>query len=327
MKPDVLVTHEMFPEVLEFLGRHCSVECHAAAEPLGPEALAGRLAGKDGALLMEYDRVDAALLARLPRLKALANCGPGYANIDVVAATARGVQVTNTPGVAADTAADHAFALMLACARRLTGADRWVREGGWQSLRYGDWLGIDVHDAAIGIFGLGRVGKAVARRALGFSMLVLYHNRHRLPEPIEAEAEATFCSKEELLRLADFVVLTLPGTPENHHYLGAAELALMKRGAYLVNIGGCGVVDDEALIGALQEGRIAGAGLDVFEREPHVDARFRDLPNVVLTPHIGSGSHETRLKMAMLAAENLVAALTGGRAPNLLNPNAKENAT
>jgi lactate dehydrogenase-like 2-hydroxyacid dehydrogenase len=326
VKPAVLVTHEMFPEVLEFLRRHCRVECHAAAEPLGPQALAGRLADKDGALLMDCDRVDAALLAGLPRLKALASCGPGYANIDVVAATARGVLVTNAPGVAEDTAADHAFALVLACARRLVGADRYVREGRWQGLRYGEWLGADVHDAAIGIFGMGRVGKAVARRALGFSMLVLYHNRHRLPEPIEAETEATYCTKDELLRLADFVVLTLPDLPENHHYLGAAELALMKPSAYLVNIGGCGVVDDDALIAALGEGRIAGAGLDVFEHEPHIDQRLRGLDNVVLSPHIGSGSHATRLRMAMLAAENLVAALTDSRAPNLLNPNARGSA-
>ena len=226
---------------------------------------------------------------------------------------------TNTPGVLDETTADIAWALLLASARRVVGADKWVRAGQWQGWKFHDaWLGTDVHHATLGILGMGRIGRAVARRAAGFSMRVIYHNRNRL-DP-EQEAGASWVSMADLLRDADFLVLMLPYSPTVHHIIGAQELAAMKSSAHLINVARGGVVDDNALIEALQQNRIAGAALDVFENEPALDSRFCALDNVVLTPHIGSSTRATRLAMAMLAADNLIAALSGQRPPNLLNP-------
>ncbi|MFA6311901.1 MAG: D-glycerate dehydrogenase [Sterolibacterium sp.] len=316
----ILISREVYPEVLARLEQHFEVDYHAVDAPLTAEQLAARLADKDGVLTMPTERIDAALLATCPRLRAVCNSAVGYNNIDLDACTRAGVMATNTPGVLDDTTADIAWALMLASARRIAAADQWVRAGQWGGWKFKGWLGQDVHHATLGILGMGRIGQAVARRAAGFEMRVIYHNRTRLPVEREAECRANMVDKATLLRESDFLVLMLPYSPEAHHAIGTAELALMKPTAHLINVARGGIVDDAALIEALQARRIAGAGLDVFEGEPALDPRFFTLDNVVLTPHIGSASSATRMKMAMLAADNLIAALTGGVPPNLLNP-------
>ncbi len=322
MKPKVLVTREVFDETLEYLGAHCQVESNQKDVPFDPAELARRLADKDGLMCCLTDRVDATLLAGSPQLKVVANIAVGYNNIDLDACTARGVMATNTPGVLDDSTADLAWTLMLGAARRLTELERRVRNGEWTSWRLKQWLGVDVHHATLGVFGLGRIGQAIARRAAGFDMKVIYHNRKRVAPEIERRLNATYASKDELLRQADFVVLQLPYSPETHHMIGAAELKQMKPSAILINSTRGGVVDDAALIAALKAGTIRAAGLDVFENEPKLNPGFLELDNVVLSPHVGSSTEATRRAMAMTAAKNLVAALTGAKPPNLLNAEA-----
>ena len=322
MKPHILVTREVFDETLAFLARHCEVESNQADVAFDPETLARRLAEKEGLMCALTDRIDAKLLERCPKLRVVANIAVGYNNIDLAACTARGVMATNTPEVLTDTTADLAFALLLATARRITEVERYVRAGGWKGWRLKQWLGVDVHHATLGVFGLGRVGQVIARRAAGFEMKVLYHNRQRAGPEIERRCNAAYVTKEELLRQSDFVVLQVPYSPETHHLIGARELKLMKPTAILINSTRGGVVDDAALIAALREGVIRAAGLDVYENEPRLNPEFLRLDNVVLMPHIGSSTEATRRAMAMAAARNLVAAITGGRPPNLLNPEA-----
>jgi lactate dehydrogenase-like 2-hydroxyacid dehydrogenase len=324
MKPTVLVTREVFDETLAFLAQHCAVESNQEDRAFDPETLARRLADKDGVMCALTDRIDDKLLARCPRLKAVANIAVGYNNIDLPACTARGVMATNTPGVLDDSTADLAWALILGTARRLTELERRVRAGEWTGWRLKQWLGVDVHHATLGIFGMGRIGQAIARRAAGFEMKVVYHNRRRLAADIERRLGGTYVTQDELLRQADFVVLQVPYSPETHHMIGARELKLMKPTAVLINSTRGGVVDDAALIAALRSGVIRAAGLDVFENEPRLNPEFLRLDNVVLMPHIGSSTEATRRAMAMTAAQNLVAALTGGEPPNLLNPEAKK---
>lgn len=319
MKPKILVSRAIFPEVIERLGTDYDVDYHDRDSALPPDQLAARLADKDGAITLLSDRIDAAALAGAKRLKAVCNVAVGYNNFDLAAITQAGVMATNTPGVLNDTTADTAWALLLASARRIVGADKWVRAGQWTGWKFhDDWFGSDVHHATLGILGMGRIGQAVARRASGFDMRVIYHNRNRLGP--DQEAGARWVGMAELLSQSDFLVLLLPYSPAVHHIIGAAEIAQMKPTAHLINIARGGIVDDGALIEALRQRRIAGAGMDVFENEPALDPRFFGLDNVVLTPHIGSSTRATRLAMASLAADNLVAALAGRRPPNLLNP-------
>jgi len=320
MKPKILVAREVFPEVLERLRQHFEVDDNQADAVLGVEGLKARLADKAGALTAATDPVTAEVIAAAPGLKAVCNFAVGYNNIDLAACTLAGVMATNTPGVLDDTTADLAWALLMATARRLPAAERWLRNGEWQGWQFIQWLGSDVHHATLGILGMGRIGQTVARRALGFDMKVIYHKRTPLPAEREAECRAKWVDKQTLLRESDFLVLLLPYSPESHHTIGAAELALMKPTAHLINVARGGIVDDAALIAALREGRLAGAGLDVFEGEPKLNPGFLELDNVALTPHIGSSSRATRMAMAMTAADNLIAVLTGQRPPNLLNP-------
>lgn len=324
MKPKVLVTREVFDETLDYVGQHCEVASNQKDAPFDPETLARRLADKDGVMCALTDRIDDKLLARCPKLKVVANIAVGYNNIDLTACTARGVMATNTPGVLDDSTADLAWALMLAAARRVTEVERYVRGGQWKGWRLKQWLGVDVHHATLGVFGMGRIGQAIARRAAGFEMKVLYHNRKRVTAEIERHCNATYATKEDLLRQSDFVVLQVPYSPETHHLIGARELKLMKPTAILLNSTRGGVVDDTALVAALKNGVIRAAGLDVFENEPNLNPGFLELDNVVLVPHVGSSTEATRRAMAMTAAKNLVAALTGGVPPNLLNPQAKK---
>jgi len=320
MKPKVQVTREVFPETLEYLARHVDVADNQADRVFTPDELAAALADKDGAVVTLVDRIDAALLARCPRLKAVCNIAVGYNNIDVVACSARKVMVTNTPGVLDDSTADFAWTLMLAAARRMTEAETYLRGGQWHGWNLRQLNGVDVHHATLGIVGMGRIGQAVARRARGFEMTVLYYNRKRLDPAVERECNATYAPLEELLGRADFVSLHVPYSNETHHLIGANEIARMKPSAILINTARGGVVDDTALVRALKEKRIAGAGLDVFEGEPQFNPGFLALKNVALAPHIASSTEATRRKMAMTAAENLVATLTTGRPPNWVNP-------
>ncbi|MFL6623691.1 MAG: 2-hydroxyacid dehydrogenase [Sulfurifustis sp.] len=320
MKPKILVTREVFEDVLEYLARHFDVTHNQADVLFTPEALADALADKDGAVIALTERIDAALLACCPRLKAVCNIAVGYNNIDVAACSARGVLVTNTPGVLDDATADFTWALILATARRLTEAERWLRAGEWKGWKLKQFLGADVHGATLGILGMGRIGQAVARRARGFAMTVLYHNRRRVDADIEREVDARYVSLDELLSQSDIVTLNVPYSPATHHLIGAEQLARMKRSAILINVARGGVVDDAALVAALKERRIAAAGLDVYENEPKLLPEFLELENVVLAPHIGSSTESTRHRMAMTAAQNLVAALTTGKPPNLVNP-------
>lgn len=324
MKPRIQVTREVFDETLEFLAQHCEVAANQEDVAYLPDALAQKLADKEGVVCCLTDRIDAGLLERCPRLKVVANIAVGYNNIDLAACTARAIMATNTPGVLDDSTADLAWALMLGAARRLTELERRVRAGEWKGWRLKQWLGVDVHHATLGIFGMGRIGQAIARRAAGFEMKVLYHNRKRAAPEIEKRCNAAYATKDDLLRQSDFVVLQVPYSPETHHLIGARELKLMKPSAILINSTRGGVVDDAALIEALENGTIRAAGLDVFENEPGLNKGFLALDNVVLMPHVGSATEATRRAMAMTAAKNLVAALTGAIPPNLLNPEARE---
>lgn len=319
MKPQVVITREVFDEAIDYLKQHCEVDANQADVPYTPQALAARLAGKQGLMCALTDKVDAALLERCPQLKAVANIAVGYNNIDVAACTARGIQVTNTPGVLDDSTADLAWALMLAAARRVTEVEAYIRKGEWTGWKLKQWLGVDVHHATLGIVGMGRIGQAIARRAYGFDMKVIYHNRTRVADDIEQRVNARYVSFEELLAQADFIVLQVPYSPATHHLIGAKELAKMKPSAILINSTRGGVVDDAALIAALKNGTIRAAGLDVYENEPKLNPGFLELKNVVLVPHIGSSTEATRRAMAMTAAKNLVAALTGAVPPNWVN--------
>jgi lactate dehydrogenase-like 2-hydroxyacid dehydrogenase len=320
VKPKILVARQVFPEVIERLRGHFEVDDNQADVVLGVDGLKARLSDKVGALTAATDPLTAEVIAAAPGLKAICNFAVGYNNIDLAACSKAGVMATNTPGVLDETTADLAWALLMSTARRLPAAERWLRNGEWKGWQFIQWLGSDVHHATLGILGMGRIGQAVARRGLGFDMKVIYHNRSRLPQDKEAACRATWVDKETLLRESDFLVLVLPYSPATHHIVGAAELALMKPTAHLINIARGGIVDDAALIAALRERRIAGAGLDVFEGEPKLNPGFLELDNVALTPHIGSSSRATRMAMAMTAADNLIAALSGQRPPNLLNP-------
>jgi gluconate 2-dehydrogenase len=319
-KPRVLVTREVFDETLDYLRDACDVEANQEDIALTPDELRRRAADKDGVVCSLTDRIDAQLIAECAKLKVVANIAVGYNNIDVAACTARGVMVTNTPGVLDDSTADLAWTLMLGAARRITEVERRVRNGEWTGWRLKQWLGTDVHHATLGIVGMGRIGQAIARRAAGFDMRVLYHNRSRVADDIEQRLGATWTSLDELLRQSDFVVLQVPYTPETHHLIGAVELAKMKATAILINSTRGGVIDDTALVEALKAGTIRAAGLDVFENEPRLNPGFLELDNVVLAPHVGSSTEATRRAMAMTAAQNAVAALTGATPPNLLNP-------
>ena len=324
MKPRILVSRANFPEVLESLRGDFDVEDNQADVVLAPEALRARLADKDGALITGFDRIDGALLDACPRLRAVCNVAVGHNNIDVAACTARGVVATNTPEVLNDTTADLGFALLMAAARRVTESERWLRAGHWRKWQVDQFLGQDIHDATLGIVGMGRIGQALARRGRGFDMTILYNNRSRVPPEVEQALGARRVDLHDLLRASDFVCLVLPYTRDTHHLIGERELALMKPTAVLVNIARGGIVDDAALVAALKSRRIAGAGLDVFEGEPVLHSGFLELDNVALTPHIGSASRATRLAMGMTAMANLRAALAGERPPNLLNPDAWE---
>jgi glyoxylate reductase len=313
-RPHVFVTRLVPQPALDLLRQHLSVSVwESETDPVPPEVLRSELAEAGGVLSFFTDHWDRERLGWAPRLKVLANMAVGYDNIDVAACTERGILVTNTPGVLTETTADLTFALLLAAARRIPEADKLVRAGGWTGHAPTFMAGRQVAGATLGIIGMGRIGQAVARRALGFGMRILYQNRRR-DEAAEAALGAEYRTLDALLAESDFVVLLCPRTPETVGLIGARELGLMKPTAVLVNAARGGIVDEAALYEALVAGRLWAAGIDVWAVEPvPVSNPLLRLPNVVALPHIGSATIETRTAMAVHAAENLVAVLTGGR--------------
>jgi len=320
-KPRILVARAVFPEVIERLSKHFDVEANQVDETWSKAQLTDRLHDKAGAFTTGSERIDAALLTACPDLKICANMAVGYNNFDLDAMTAAGVLATNAPDVLTETTADFGFALLMATARRMAEAEHFLRAGKWTKWSYDMFAGSDIHGATLGILGMGRIGQGIARRgAHGFGMNVIYHNRSRLDAATEAQCQARYVSKEELLKSADHLVLVLPYSAGSHHAIGAAELAQMKPTATLVNIARGGIVDDAALAVALRNKVIAAAGLDVFEGEPKLHPDLLTIPNVVLTPHIASATLPTRLAMANLAADNLIEFLTQNKAITPLNP-------
>jgi glyoxylate reductase len=321
MRPKVLISRRVPEAALEIIGRHCDVDHNEPNHPLPRAELLARLMGCQGLVCLLTDVVDDEVLAT-PGLKIVSNVAVGFDNIDVAAATRRRVLATHTPGVLDDTTADLAFALLMATARRIVEADTFLRSGRWEGWDLLQFLGHDVHHKTLGICGLGRIGKGVARRARGFDMRLLYTDVVRVPEAVERELGVTFVEKDALLREADFVTIHLPLFPETRHYIGERELGLMKPTAILVNAARGPIVNEAALVQALQRRQIAGAGLDVYEEEPKVHPGLLEMANVIILPHIASASIETRTRMATMAAVNVVAGILGQRPPNLLNPEA-----
>jgi glyoxylate reductase len=317
---NVLVTGRLPDAVMARIKAEHRVDMHDEDRPMAREAILARIGDKQGLLSMITDVVDQELLDRGPRLKVVANFGVGYNNIDVAAATRRGIRVSNTPGVLTDATADLTVALLLAVGRRLMEGDRRTRRGEFKYWAPFHFLGHEITGKTLGIIGMGRIGAAVARRAAGFDMRLLYHNRRRLGPERERELAARFVDLRTLLQESDFVTLHMPLTPETHHIIGARELSWMKPSGFLINTARGAVVDERALRDALEQGRIGGAGLDVYENEPALTPGLERLDNVVLLPHLGSATIETRQRMGALAAENLLAGLDGKMPPNCINP-------
>lgn len=316
----VYVTRPVFDDAIERLRRDVDVEANPADRILAKQELIERLRDKDGALTLLTDAVDLEVLQAAPKLKVVANFAVGFNNVAIDAATSLGVAVTNTPGVLTETTADFAWALLMTAARHVAEADKFARSGTpwvWGPKMF---LGHDVYGKTLGLIGLGRIGQAVARRAAGFNMRVVFHDSESIPDKVIKELGVTPLPLDELLRISDFISVHVPLFPETHHLLNDRTFGMMKANCIVINTSRGPVVDEKALVRAVKNRKIAGAGLDVFEREPEIEPELFRLENVVLAPHIASASHETRFKMCMMAADNLLAVLKGERPPNLVNP-------
>ncbi len=317
-RPKVWVSQPLFDDIVERLHAHFDVVQVPVVSEHDASAIADALCEADGALVTLNERIGCDEIADAPKLRAIANVGVGYNNLDIDALQARDIVATNTPDVLTETTADFGFALMMAAARRVTEAERHLRAGQWQGWNFKGLLGADLHGSTLGILGMGRIGQGIAKRASGFDMRVIYHNRSRLPADVERAFNASYVDFDTLLAQADHLVLVLPYSAASHHIVDAAALAKMQPTATLTNIARGGIVDEPALADALGSGRLASAALDVFEGEPAVDPRLLALDNIVLTPHIASGSLATRRAMVALAVDNLIAALGAG--PDAGNP-------
>jgi glyoxylate reductase len=306
--PIALATFPLPPRAVDALS--------PVAEVRGPEGWRDSLSEADALLCLLTDRVDAALLRAAPRLRVVACATAGYEHVDLDACRARGVAVTNAPGVLTEATADLTWALLLATVRRLPQAERDLRAGGFHGWGFWDYLGGDLHGATLGIFGMGRIGRAVARRAAPFGMRIAYHSRTRLPVEEERELGAEWMERDGLLAASDVLTLHSPLTPETRGLMDADAFARMRRGSYLVNTARGALVREDALVDVLRSGHLAGAGLDVYEHEPAIHPGLLELENVVLLPHVGSATLETRTRMATLAARNAAAVLGGGTPPN-----------
>ena len=319
VQPKVLVPKRLFPEAIEYLRERVELDYNGTDKNLSAAELLERLQDKDGIVSMLTNRFTPEVMDTLPGLKVISNVAVGFDNIDIPAATERKIVVTNTPDVLTETTADLAFALLMSAARRVPEGERVLRAGKWDKWGIDLFCGQDIHHATLGILGLGRIGKALARRAQGFQMRVQYHDVVRAPVELEQDLNLSLVSFEELFRTSDFVSVHVPLLPKTRRLVGAEQFKLMKETAVFVNTSRGPVVDEAALAEALEEGEIAAAGIDVYEREPVVESRLLPLENAVLTPHIASASFNTRRAMCMLAAENVVTALAGKRPPNLVN--------
>jgi len=320
VKPPVLVTRKISEAALHLLGEKSQVILHEEDRPMKAAEIIAQLPGKVALLCMAGDEISAKILETGNDLKIVANYAVGFNNIDLDTATRLKIAVTNTPDVLTETTADLTFALILGIARRLVECDRFVRAGKWVEWKPSLLLGADVHGKTLGIIGLGRIGSAVARRGTAFHMEILYADVQRAERELEEKIAATRVPLRELLQRSDFVTLHVPLTPETTHLIGRQEFQWMKPSAFIINASRGRVMDERALVEALQSGRIAGAGLDVFEEEPHVSPELIGMDNVLLLPHIGSATVETREKMALVAVHNILAVLRGEKPPNLLNP-------
>ena len=319
MKPRIFITKHVYPEAVEILEEVGDVHYNDTSVSLGAEDLQAAVADKHAMVCQLTDRIDAAVMDSAKELKVIANVAVGFDNIDIPAASERGIIVTNTPGVLTDTTADLAFTLLMAAARRIAEADRFLRAGRWQQWEIDLLCGHDIHGHTLGIFGLGRIGRGMAERARGFGMRVIYHDQVRAAAEDEQEWGIEFVDRETLFRESDFLSIHVPLSDATRHAVGKSEFELMKATAVLVNTSRGPVVDEVALAEALENGQIASAGLDVFEAEPAVEPRLLALENVVLVPHIGSASIKTRTRMCTMAAENAAAVLSGKRPPNPVN--------
>lgn len=325
MKPRVCVTRQLPREGMDLLARDCEVDCNLHDRGMTREELLNSVRNADGLVTLLSDTIDAEIMDSGPRLKVIANYAVGFNNIDIKAATERGIAVTNTPGVLTETTADLAWALLMAVARRIVESDRFMRSGkfqGWAPMLY---LGNDIYGKTLGIVGFGRIGRAVARRASGFDMKVLYSGRRRAPEEDERTCNAAFCSLETLLRESDFISLHVPLTESTRHLIGDAQFDIMKESSILINTARGAVVDEKALVRALKAGKIAGAGLDVYEHEPGFEPELAEMDDVVMVPHIGTASVATRTKMATMVAGDTIDVLEGRMPAHLVNPEAWEN--
>ena len=316
----VFVTRRLPQPALDKLAQHAELHVNPDDRVLSRQELLAGVREVDALLPLLTDTIDAEVMDANPGLQIIANYAVGFNNVDVAAATARGIPVTNTPGVLTETTADLAWSLIMATARRIVESDKFLRSGqfeGWAPMMY---LGIDVWGKTLGIVGMGQIGRAIARRAIGFQMKTIYHDVVPQPAEVEQTLNATYVDMETLLRESDFITLHVPLTPETTHLIDEAALNLMKSTAILVNSSRGPAIDEAALVKALKEGRIAGAGLDVFENEPALAPGLAELDNAVIVPHIGSASIETRTKMAMLAVDNIIARLTGQPLLTCVNP-------
>jgi glyoxylate reductase len=320
-KPALFATHPLFPSPRRLLEAKFEVAYWTEPERPARAEVLRRVAGKEALICLLTEKIDAELLAAAPKLRIVANVAVGFDNVDLDACTRRRVAATNTPGVLDETTADFAWTLLLAVARRLIEGDALARSGAWKGWNLDQLCGGDVWGQTLGILGFGRIGRAVARRASGFRMRILYHDAQRAPLETERELGAEFAERDRVLAESDFLSVHVPLLPETRGLIGAAELARMKPTAYLINTSRGPVVQEAALIAALERNTIAGAALDVYEHEPQIGAGLRR-PNVVLAPHLASASVETRTKMAAIAAENVIALFEGRRPPNILNPEA-----
>jgi glyoxylate reductase len=317
-RPKVLVTQRFFPEALDLLRQFAEVEGGVAETPLPREELLAAIGDKDGLLTLLVNRIDREIIDRARKLKIIANCAVGYDNIDVAYCREKGILVTNTPGVLTEATADLTWALILAVARRIPQADRFTREGRFRGWALDLFLGQEISGQKLGIIGLGRIGKAVARRAVGFGLQIFYYDPNRLSEEEEKELQVTYLPLDDLLQTADIITLHASLNPSTYHLINREKLALMKKTAILINVARGPIVDEAALAEALKNGQIWGAGLDVYEREPEIEKALLSLDNVVLLPHIGSATRKTRLDMAMTAVRNLIQGLSGQRPDNLV---------
>jgi len=318
-KPKVFATHRLFEAARQILQETCEMEYWAKPERPPREEVLRRVEEKDGLICLLTEKVNEELLRVAPKLRIAANVAVGFDNIDVAACTKRGVAATNTPGVLDETTADFAWTLLMAVARRLSEGEALARSGNWKNWDLDQLVGTDVWGKTLGIVGFGRIGRAVARRASGFQMKVIYTDAVRAPAGVESELKAEFREMNALLGESDFVSVHVPLLPETRGLFDAAKFSRMRPTAFLINTSRGPVVNEAALVAALEGGKLAGAGLDVYESEPFISPGLKRA-NVVLAPHIASASLETRTKMACIAAENVVALFAGKRPPNILNP-------